>query len=779
MTGVQVRAFGALRESLVRRSGPYGPDRRTALSDITDSWLATLFESITGDATDLCLVAIGGYGRRELAPGSDIDLLLLHHKDAAAVASIADRLWYPIWDTGISLDHSVRTLAEARRLASSDIKVVLGLLDARVIAGDPTQAVQLRQAVSSDWRAMASQRLQILRALVEQRKSNYGELAYLLEPDLKEAYGGLRDANVLRAIAASWVTDTPHSGWPEAHTFLMDVRDALHVVTGRSSDRLMLQEQDGVAEALGLATADELLRQVYTAARCIAFASDATWHRVDRLTKGPTRLSRRLITRRGPERVPLADGVVVQSGEVLLAVEARPASDPTLILRAPAAAAQAGLPLAPITLERLARESGQLATPWPPAAREAFISLLGSGLPLVRSWEALDQAGIIEKLIPGWNVVRSAPQRNSVHRFTVDRHLVETAVQASAFTRDVHRPDLLLVGALLHDIGKARLGDHSEVGAVIAEEFARRIGFADDDTKVIVDLVRYHLLLIDTATRRDLDDPSTIDYVTARIDKPETLDLLHALTQADAQATGPAAWSQWRADLVVDLVRRVHAQLAGEPAPAEPELSDVQQVALSSTGVWVAMETAEDGYHLTVAAPDRLGLLSLVAGVLALQRLEVRGARVFTANERAVQIWTVQPMYGDPPRAQEIAATLRMALEGALDVGAKVRERTAAYASTGKIARAAPRVDLLIEASARSTVIEVRAHDEPCLLYRITGAIADAEVAVTGAKVLTLGSEVVDIFFLVDSSGGPLSASLAEGVRMRVLEAMAAGQPTR
>lgn len=132
---------------------------------------------------------------------------------------------------------------------------------------------------------------------------------------------------MLRAIAASWVTDTPHSGWPEAHTFLMDVRDALHVVTGRSSDRLMLQEQDGVAEALGLATADELLRQVNTAARCIAFASDATWHRVDRLTKGPTRLSRRLITRRGPERVPLADGVVVQSGEVLLAVEARPASD--------------------------------------------------------------------------------------------------------------------------------------------------------------------------------------------------------------------------------------------------------------------------------------------------------------------------------------------------------------------------------------------------------------------------------------------------------------------
>ena len=301
------------------------------------------------------------------------------------------------------------------------------------------------------------------------------------------------------------------------------------------------------------------------------------------------------------------------------------------------------------------------------------------------------------------------------------------------------------------------------------------MGFPDADVQVIVDLVRYHLLLIDTATRRDLDDPATVDYVTARIGKPETLDLLHALTQADALATGPAAWSRWRADLVADLVRRVHAQLAGDPAPAEPELSDVQRVALMSTGVWVTLADADDGYQLTVAAPDQLGLLSTVAGVLALHRLQVRAARVLTANERAVQVWTVHPMYGDPPSAQEIAARLRLALENTFDVGAQVRDRAAAYASTGQIERAAPRVDILNDTSARATAMEVRAHDEPGLLYRITGAISDAEVAITGAKVLTLGSEAVDIFFLVDSRGGPLSADLADGVKRRVLEAVAAG----
>ena len=770
-----MRSFSLERDALVRRPDQLGPGRRLALSALTDEWLKGLFDSIGRAGVDLCLVAVGGYGREELAPGSDIDLLLLHRKSAAAVAPLADKIWYPIWDSGISLDHSVRTPAEARRLASEDIKVVLGLLDTRVIAGDGTLAEQLRQTVFADWRAMAIKRLPTLRELVEQRKTNHGELACLLEPDLKEAYGGLRDATVLRAIAATWVTDVPHSGWPQAHSFLLDVRDALHLVTGKAGDRLLLQEQDGVATALGIADADELLRQVYMAARCIAFASDSTWHRVERLTRGPSRLSRRLVNRRGPERVPLADGVVVQSGEVLLAIEARPATDPTLTLRAPAAAAQAGLPLAPITVERLASECGPLPIPWPAPAREAFVSLLGSGVPLVRIWEAMDQAGLIESLIPYWSTVRSAPQRNAVHTFTVDRHLVETAVQASAFTREVHRPDLLLLGALLHDIGKARPGDHSEVGAEIAADLAERMGFTAEDSQVIVDLVRYHLLLVDTATRRDLEDPATVDYVTSRIDNPETLDLLHALTRADAFATGPAAWSDWRAKLVAELVYLAHARLAGHPAPAEPELSEVQQAAVASTGVWVAMEPAEDGYHLTVAAPDHLGLLSTVAGVLSLQRLQVRSARVITVGERAVQIWTVLPTFGDPPSAEQIAAQLRLAFAGAIDVGAKIRERAVAYVSNGKIVRAAPRVDVMHAVSERSTILEVRAHDEPGLLHRVTGAISAADVTITGAKVLTLGSEAVDVFFLVDDASAPLSPPMAEVVRLQVLEALQVG----
>ncbi|MCX6425125.1 MAG: HD domain-containing protein [Actinobacteria bacterium] len=298
---------------------------------------------------------------------------------------------------------------------------------------------------------------------------------------------------------------------------------------------------------------------------------------------------------------------------------------------------------------------------------------------------------------------------------------------------------------MLHDIGKARPGDHSEVGAEIAADLAERMGFTAEDSRVIVDLVRHHLLLVDTATRRDLEDPATVDYVTSRIDNPETLDLLHALTRADAFATGPAAWSDWRAKLVTELVYKV------------------------------AMEPAEDGYHLTVAAPDHLGLLSTVAGVLSLQRLQVRSARVITVGERAVQIWTVFPTFGDPPSAEQIAEQLRLAFAGAIDVGAKIRERAVAYVSNGKIVRAAPRVDVIHAVSDRSTILEVRAHDEPGLLHRVTGAISAAEVTITGAKVLALGSEAVDVFFLVGDAAAPLSPPMAEVVRLQVLEALQVG----
>lgn len=716
----------------------------------------------------MCLVAVGGHGRSELGPRSDLDLVLLHRGDERGAAALAESIWYPVWDSGIALDHSVRSVAQARRLASEDAKVLLGLLDARAVAGDARLVADLCQAVLGDLRAMAGKRLSQVRALVQSRRERFGDLATMLEPDLKQAYGGLREASVLRAIAASWVTDMPHEGWQLQVQRLLDVRDALQATTGRPGNVLRLQEQDAVAEALGRADADDLLRMVYASARSIAYASDAAWHRVDRVTAPSPRLGLRQLRRSGPSRVPLAEGVVVQQGEVMLAAEAHPERDPVLALRLAAAAAQAGLPIAPHALQRLARESAPLPVPWSHQARDAFISLLGAGEPTVGVWEALDQAGVIDSWIPGWEVVRSAPQRNAVHRFTVDRHLVESAVQASALTRTVQRPDLLLVAALLHDFGKARGGDHSIIGAQLAAQLAPRMGFADEDTSVIVRLVRHHLLLSDTATRRDLEDPGTIADVVEAVADPEFLELLAALTEADSIATGPAAWTQWRRSLIGELVRRVHASLAGRPLPQPPELTPDQVVALGQAGVWVLMGQGDDGTEVTVAAPDQVGLLAAVAGVLSINRLQVRGARVQTIRDRAVQVWTVEPAFGEPPAAERIAEDVRRALDGSLDVEARLRARDEAYRPTRAIVRAAPRVEVIDPGADRSTILEIRAHDEPGLLHRIAKAIAAAQVTITGAKVATLGSEAVDVFFIADRAGRPLRPEHAAAVQVAV-----------
>lgn len=776
---MDIQAFVDARSELIRRPGPFGPGRRSALTALTDDWVSDLFSH--ADATrgaDICLVAVGGYGRGELAPGSDLDLLLLHRVDIKRAAAVADAIWYPIWDSGLSLDHSVRTVADARRLASEDLKVVLGLLDARVIAGSPELVDQLRGAVLADWRSMAGRRLPQLRELVEARRERFGELSQVLEPDLKEAFGGIREATILRAIAASWLTDIPHANWPEAHAQLLDVRDALHVISGRTSDVLLLQEQSHVAGLLGVGSDDDLLRHVYLAGRALAYASDTAWHRVSRLTRRPPRLGLRSVRRSGPERTPLADGVVVQDGEVVLAAEARPDRDPVLMLRTAAAAAQAGLPLAPHTVERLARESAPLPVPWPRSARESFVSLLGSGAPLVPVWEAFDQLGVIETLLPGWSVIRSAPQRNAIHRFTVDRHLVETAVQAGALTRRVTRPDLLLVAALLHDFGKSRPGDHSIVGANLAHELALRMGFDDKDADTIAALVRHHLVLPDTATRRDLTDPATASSVIAILPNHELLDLMNALVEADSMATGPAAWSEWRRRLIDDLTRRCHDALAGDLPIAQPSLAEYMQDLLEGGDVRARMIEREEDCELAVAAPDRLGLLATVAGILSLHRLEVRAARVQTVGSRALQSWIVRPLYGEPPAVELIAEDIRRALDGGLDVAARLARKEEAYVDHRRRDYAPALVEIIDDASAATTVLEVRSHDAPGLLFRIAQAVTAADAQIHGAKVATLGSEVVDVFFLTGPAGGPLPDQRAAAVRVTVAAALEAASAT-
>nr|WP_238992959.1 [protein-PII] uridylyltransferase [Jiangella aurantiaca] len=736
--------------------------RAQTLSELADGWLARLFADVPATTRrGYALVAVGGYGRRELLPGSDLDVLLLvtSRGDPGAVA---DAVFYPVWDAGLALDHSVRTLGQAVDVAASDLKAALGLIDARHVAGDEALTEKLRADVRDGWRKQAAARLPELAAMCRDRAAGVGELAHLLEPDLVQAYGGLRDTLALRAVTASWIADRPRT--PEvdlARRWLLTVRDALHRTTGRRQDRLLFENQDDVAAKLGLLDADPLLRRVAEAGRSIAYASDVTWRDVERTLAGRRRRGRRQqLVRR-----PLAGGVDEYDGEVVLARDAEPARDAVLPLRAAAAAAQAGLVPSPQTLARLAAECPPLPEPWPTSGLDALVSLLGAGPGIVPVWDALEAAGLVVRWFPEWERIRYRATRTPVHRHTVDRHLVETAAVASRLTRRVARPDLLLLAALVHDLGKGVPGNHSEAGEPIAVALGRRLGLTEDDASTLGRLVRHHLLLPETATRRDPDDPATLATVVDAVGTREFLELLACLTEADATAAGPIAWTPLRSRLVGDLVERTGLVLAGA-APPEPARLTAEQATLAAAGTLAVRVTPPDGdaaglATVTVVAPRGPRVLGVVAGVLALHRLDVRSASAYTAGDAVVLVWQVVARRGGGPDEVRLREDAARALGGSLDLGERLAARAAEWRGR-VIAHARPRVELLRDVSADATVLEIRAHDEPGLLHRVATALSGPGVVIRSAVVGTLGSEAIDVFYLVDGAGAPLSAAAEE-----------------
>jgi [protein-PII] uridylyltransferase len=747
--------------------------------EVVDSWLTTLLDGAVAGTppprpkrggppprtgTDgLALVAVGSLGRRELPPHGDLDLVLVHD-GRPEIAALADAVWYPIWDAGLRLDHSVRTVSEAVGVAATDVKAGLGLLDVRLVAGDADLAAALRTATLASWRQSASRLLPQLRDLRRGRVRQVGELAFLLEPDLKEAYGGLREGQVLRAVAAAQLADAPTREAEQAYAFLLDVRDELRRRSARAADVLVRQEQRPVAAELGLADEDALLREVSLAGRRLAFVADETWRRVEStLVRRPRGRYRRV------RREPLAEGLVRQDDEVVLARDARPAADPGLVLRGAAAAARADLLLSPYTLKVLAVHAPPVPEPWPAEVRWSFLRLLASGRAAVPVIEQLDQEGLLSRLLPEWDRVRSLPQRHPWHRFTVDRHLVEAAAAAAELTRDVDRPDLLLVAALLHDIGKGWPGDHSEVGEPIAAAIATRMGFAEADVAVLAALVRHHLLLPDTATRRDIDDPATVDRVAATIGHdPAVLQLLHALAQADGAATSSSAWSPWKAHLVAALVARVQGKLGATPArepepvlhPGAPQVrSTTSGLPGGPAGITVGVEDVADGQQVTIGAPDRHGLFSSLAGVLALNQLDVRAAKVNVVDGQATAVFAVRPRFGRAPVPAILADAVRAALEGTLPLADRLRQREADYRQdAGRTAP--PRISWHNgEVTGDATgIVEVRAGDRAGLLYRLTAALAAEGLDVTSARIETLGADAADHFYVANPAGRPIDA---------------------
>ena len=751
------------------------------LAQQADSW----FESLAGDLpAGWSLMATGGYARASLCPGSDIDVVLLHPPKTSdqQVRTVAESLWYPMWDASIKLSPAAHTAKSLLQLAADDLETATTVLGVRCLAGDAEQVRRLQHEAIEQWRRKPFVWLQRMLDSAQQRWARFGDVASLLEPDLKDGRGGLRDHDMIRWALAldrddvAAALEGPFEDLAGPADVLLAVRCELHRATGRTANVLVLQEQDRVAEAMGYADADALMATVATSAHAIEWATDRFWRRIERLTR---RTGRGSSPRQLPDHVV---GVTVLDDEAQLTRDAD-VDEQSFVFRMAAAAAYAGYPIGARSLRLMASRGSEPGEVWNERTRRAFLSLLGAGEALVPAVEALERYDLFSRYLPEWRAVRSRPQRNAFHTYTVDRHLLQTVANASEFVRRVARPDLLLVGALLHDIGKGFPGDHTDAGMELVEVIGPRMGFPAEDVAVVKSLVEHHLLLAETATRRDLGDPRTAEIVADAVGDPLRLELLVALTEADSRATGPAAWSAWKASLVDELARAVQRTMRGERhedgVQALERLAGRVDLDLSTVdGLRVVHDQQGEFDVVRIVSRDRRGLFSLIAGTLALHSLDVVGADAFTAPDgTAVDEFMILRNEATTTNWARLEHDLRAALAGEFDIDGRLEQRIRNFGRGRRPLAAAPaRREVLItnDVSASTTVIDVRAPDGPAVLYRLSHALAEAGVDIRSAKVATLGHEVVDVFYVQsaegqipvarhDSLGDMLKAALAVG----------------
>jgi [protein-PII] uridylyltransferase len=786
-----------------------------ALSDAVDRAVTGIWQRVgpDGGSNAAALVAVGGYGRRELSPSSDIDLMVLHD-GSKAVVKAAEVLFYELWDSGIQVGHSVRTLKEALAVAKADLSAETAFLDARLITGDAALFDRFVASTLAQTRKARPPFTERIRAATEERYRKADEAYGALEPNLKDGRGGLRDYQTI-----GWVAKVSGESGSYDQERLMEavgrvhlVRTTLHDVTGLHTDSLAVQWQPQVAAALGGASnpssnpslgradpeaEDRLMRMVYESCRTISYSLDT-------------------------------------------------------VLDAEASAALGDLPA-----ELRAGE-------WTEKGLRAFLDLLASGQVAVAVLRALDETGALVRLIPEWEQVRCLPQRNVYHRWPVDLHSFETVAALAPFapsgegrTADVRpeagpggilrpalareatlladrgsaaateagepdrRPtwedltrriardaaadwDRLLLAALFHDIGKGDPGeDHSTRGEHLARVAALRMGMPAAEADEIAWLVRQHLILTTTAVRRNVDDEALVVELAETVGSVSRLRLLYLLSVADGLATGSAAWTPWKATLVGDLFTRVfHLLDRGELVSQRASLlakarsadiraalssfppEDVEQHLAAMPRAWLLSQSTHalvmqsrvmlrvvpdrmphleahlfaepDVWEVMVVAPDRPGLFSKVSGVLALHGLNVLTAQIFTRSDGvALEVFRVT---GTGERFDRVARDVAKALRGRISLDLRLDEKRQQYAGrVAKGARRAPRVTVDDGVSDFYTVIEVHATDRVGLLYAITRALADLELDVHLAKVGTYGEDVVDAFYVRDLEGQKVS----------------------
>jgi len=711
-------------------------------------------EALTGDVPpSLAVAAVGGYGRRELVPGSDVDLMFLHSPEAdASLQQLVDAVLYPLWDSGFPVSHSVRTVAECRAEALMGVESLTALLDGRLLAGSGVLLHEASVAALEVFRGDPDAFVDALRRSREDRAQRFGSVGRMLEPDLKEGLGGLRDMQVLRWMVRL-TNREEETGVPDgelasplvdALDFLLLARTALHRTSSSRSNRLLAEHHQAVAEELGIEdrpdwdARDGLMRTLFGHARWVDHVTD----RVLRSAGGGS-----------PEdsESPPLQGLIALLSE----------------LNAPA---------------------------------------------ILRGEDA---AGRLARLLPEWEGVRGRPQRDPYHRSPVDVHLIETFAEAARLLRDpddpfaveaassIGDPVPLLLGALLHDIGKIGRGSHAQTGMDVAAQALQHLEVKGELREDVLFLVGEHLLLSDTATRRNLEDEDLIVHVAARVRDERRLALLYLLTVADAHATGPTASSPWRLGLIRELVAKVsHAferglmdpDRAGRLAQAESRLRE----ALASAGVprddaqdflamapsgyvlWAPADEAAEHvalvipkpestevrtsvrrgktpatYRLSVGAVDRLGLLAAAAGAMTLSGLTILAAQAFTTEDgRALDVFEVRGAFEAEVRDdrwERFQSVMTEVLEGSLNLRERVHSLRAHYRPAVRGIAVTVRIDQ--EASDFFTVVEVSAPDRLGLLFDLASTISEHDLDVHVAKVATYGDRVVDVFYVRDADG--------------------------
>ena len=751
------REVEALREERHRlaqahAAGASGLAIAHGLTEALDRAIRSVWERV-GGSPSACLVAVGGYGRREMCPHSDVDLVVLHHR-REDVTGAAKALAYDLWDAGLELGYALHTPAEALRLAAQRLDSQTSFLDGRLITGDQALFDGWQERLPSRLRKGASGFVDALATATRERRAKAGDAGAELEPNLKEGRGGLRDLVTLGWLARAGVeagAEPDRLALEEARQFLLRARHQLHYMADRRIDVLAMRDQAEVAAALGiagdgLAPEDVLMRQLYVHCRAVAQALDRRLFSVPVLTLGG------------------------QPGTAL-------------------------------------------PEPWPAEVRARFLGLLAGPDPRT-ALESLDASGALVAALPELAGIRCLPQRNIYHRFAVDVHCWETVaalgalagndnpIVAEAAGQATDDRDLLALACLFHDIGKGSGQDHSVRGEVLAAQAGRCIGLEPAEVADLSWLVRHHLLLADTATRRDIRDERVILTIAEAAGSVRRLRMLLLLSAADGIATGPSAWSLWKAALITRLYSRaehllergdvvgtdvtaavrqreetLRGGLADYPAAAvEAHLANMPREWLLSQPpeellrqsramlappprgeIAISAELQPDSgiWEAAVVARDRPGLFSKVSGALGLHGLNVLGAEVYTREDGvALELFRLEAVGDEERRFERVREDVAKALRGRLSLDVRLTEKRKDYAGRSKKGKGgAPRVVVDNSSSDFYTLIDVHAEDSIGLLYGITKALAELELDIHKAKISTYGDDVVDVFYVRDLEG--------------------------